>query len=95
MRPVFCGSKPPSKELTVATFGSARTIAAARSCSATIAGNADVLGRLGADPQLADVFLGKKPFGIVTNSQAVAANVAQATNSTANQCPRARSSVRV
>ena len=41
---------PPLNELTVATFGSARTIAAARSCSAHHRRERDVLGGLGADP---------------------------------------------
>ena len=95
MRPVFCESNPPVKELTVSTFGSARTIAAARSCSATIAGNetssaASVLMR--SWPMSSS---GKKPFGIATNSHAVAPKVAKATISTAKRWRSARSSDRV
>ena len=94
MRPVFCEPKPPLNELTVATFGSARTIAAARACSSTIAGNemssdASVLMR--SWPMSSS---GKKPLGMAMNSHAVAAKVASATHSTAKRWRSATSSVR-
>ena len=96
MRPVFCVLLlPPLNELTTATFGSARTIAAARSCSATMAGNemsseASVLMLIW--PMSSS---GKKPFGMATNSHAVAAKVSSATTSTTGRCASAQSSVRV
>ncbi len=51
----------------------------------------DVLGRFGVDLDLADVFLGKKPFGILTNSTAVSTKVSPATPSTKRRCARHQS----
>ena len=95
MRPLFCAPPPPLNELTAATLGSARTIAAARSCSCTISGKlvssaASVLAWIW--PMSSS---GKKPLGMATNSHAVAAKVSSAITSTKPRWRSAMSSVRV
>ena len=58
MRPVFCALLPPPlNELTVATFGSARTISATRLLQPHHRRERGVLRRLGRDADLADVLL--------------------------------------
>jgi hypothetical protein len=96
MRPVFCAFwPPPLNELTVATFGSARMISATRLCSRTIAGN-----EMSSDASVVTVIwpmssCGKKPFGMSTNSHAVATTVSSATKPTAQRWRSAASRLRV
>ena len=97
MRPTFCEPPwPPAplKELTVATFGSSRKTAATRLCRATMAGK-EVSSAASVEIWIWPMSSsGKKPFGMVTKSQAVAMKVSKATPSTIGRCRRATSSER-
>ncbi len=95
-RPEFCvafGPPTPMKAPTLAMFGSAWKIAATRSWRSIIAVN-EMSSAASVVTWICPVSSsGKKPFGITTNSTALATKLASATSHTVLRCASAQSSV--